>query len=112
MDILKEVTVWDLDYQPNHVYHILDNGKCYAYQIKGEGELIVLSKPGNFEKRGRKFVKLKRVPDPITDPTIQTVEVKGSKGNVYTVTLGDIPKCSCPGFTFRGNCKHIAEAKV
>ena len=37
-------------------------------------------------------------------------KVAGSKGNEYTVTE-DSGKwsCTCPGFTFRGSCKHIKE---
>lgn len=36
--------------------------------------------------------------------------VQGSKGNTYIVTkeAGKIT-CTCPGFTFRGNCKHTLE---
>lgn len=36
--------------------------------------------------------------------------VKGSKGNEYIVTVGPKPHCTCPGFTFRGTCKHVTEA--
>ena len=33
--------------------------------------------------------------------------VKGSKGNEYSVELHDKGfDCDCPGFTFRGSCKH------
>ena len=36
-------------------------------------------------------------------------QVAGSKGNVYTVTESNGRKtCSCPGFTFRKTCKHVA----
>ena len=32
----------------------------------------------------------------------------GSTGNVYDVTISNIPICTCPDFTTRGNrCKHI-----
>lgn len=36
--------------------------------------------------------------------------VQGSKGNTYIVTkeAGKIT-CTCPGFTFRSNCKHTLE---
>ena len=38
--------------------------------------------------------------------------VKGSKGNYYTVKCEDQKwSCTCPGFTFRQNCKHVKEAK-
>jgi len=35
--------------------------------------------------------------------------VQGSKGNKYTVKCvkNDIWNCTCVGFGFRGNCKHI-----
>jgi hypothetical protein len=32
--------------------------------------------------------------------------VKGSNGKVYEVTANS---CTCPGFTFRGTCKHVTE---
>jgi uncharacterized Zn finger protein len=33
--------------------------------------------------------------------------VAGSKGNEYSVELHDKGfDCDCPGFTFRGSCKH------
>lgn len=34
--------------------------------------------------------------------------VEGSAGKTHTVTLGDNPACTCTGFRFRGNCKHLA----
>lgn len=36
--------------------------------------------------------------------------VDGSKGNKYTVTRSKAKwTCTCPGFGFRGQCKHISE---
>jgi SWIM zinc finger len=40
---------------------------------------------------------------------IFTKIVVGSKGNEYTVTWGSKKHCTCPGFTFRGDCKHVKE---
>jgi hypothetical protein len=40
------------------------------------------------------------------NPTAQTRTVLGSKGQVYTVTLGAKPTCTCTGFQFRKSCKH------
>jgi hypothetical protein len=36
-----------------------------------------------------------------------TRTVEGSKGELYTVTLGARPTCTCTGFQFRRTCKHI-----
>lgn len=38
--------------------------------------------------------------------------VEGSKGNEYTVTRkGEQWSCTCPGFGFRGQCKHVNAKK-
>lgn len=43
---------------------------------------------------------------------IQTRIVKGSKGQDYVLTRAESGwRCTCPGFTFRNSCKHIAEAQ-
>ena len=42
-------------------------------------------------------------------PTIITYKVPGSNNNVYTLTVSkDSKSCSCPGFTYRRNCKHLS----
>jgi uncharacterized Zn finger protein len=43
-----------------------------------------------------------------SEGVVQTVTriVQGSKGAEYLVTLGANASCTCPGFTFRGRCKH------
>lgn len=38
-----------------------------------------------------------------------TRTVQGSRGQVYTVTVGARPSCTCTGFAFRGSCKHVKE---
>ena len=44
-----------------------------------------------------------------TMPTVITYKVPGSNNNVYTLTISDNNKsCSCPGFTYRRNCKHLS----
>lgn len=43
---------------------------------------------------------------------VETFVVDGSKGSKYTVTRSNQGwKCTCPGFGFRGQCKHITELK-
>ena len=41
---------------------------------------------------------------------IQTFSVAGSKGNVYTVSIGSkFKECTCTAFVYRRSCKHINE---
>ena len=40
-------------------------------------------------------------------PTIKTYKIQGSNNNIYTLTVkGTHKSCSCPGYQFRGKCKH------
>lgn len=45
----------------------------------------------------------------VVPPKPVVVEVAGSKGNVYKITIkpDGSKSCSCPGFGFRSHCKHI-----
>lgn len=55
MEVIKEVTVWDVEYrQPNHVY-LMSGERCIAYQKWGEGEPIYFNGKRKLDKRGRKF---------------------------------------------------------
>jgi hypothetical protein len=42
----------------------------------------------------------------------QTRTVKGSRGDVYTVTLGARPACTCTGFQYRKSCKHTQALSI
>ena len=45
-------------------------------------------------------------------PGEKTWQVKGSKGNTYTVKLSDgMYSCTCAGYGFRRKCRHIEEVK-
>jgi hypothetical protein len=110
MEALREITVWTgIDRQPNHDYW-LDGDRVLAYRKWGQGDVIPLSGKIKIDRRGRKFVKLD--PNPFKalqhsqreEPVV--VEVRGSKGNSYWVNVQD-KTCTCPGFTFRGACKHL-----
>jgi hypothetical protein len=62
LEVIKEVTVWDVDYrQPNHVY-LMDGEKVLAYQKWGEGEPIYYDTKRKLDKRKRQFVKVKVSP--------------------------------------------------
>lgn len=44
--------------------------------------------------------------------SVRTVQIEGSRGNAYSVTVENgVPKsCTCPGFQFRRQCRHLKEA--
>lgn len=119
MQILKEVTEWDW---PNHTYLLDGKGYLIAYIKEGQDEVNRLSRLP-FSKTGRKFIKeenekldsyAKMYNQPILNGEVLGIEEKfaswtvdGSKGNTYIVELiGDKYHCSCPGYGFRGKCKH------
>jgi SWIM zinc finger len=107
MEALREVTVWDnVDVQTNHIY-LFDGQKAVAYIKFGQGEPFYFSKPMTIDKRGRKFVKADAKLFKVKQAS-NLIEIKGSKGNSYFVDP-DEKTCTCPGFTFRGACKHITE---
>jgi uncharacterized Zn finger protein len=90
---------------PQHTY-LLDGNNLVAYVKKGETAAFYFKNPiKGFDKRGRKFapgnIKLFTVKKETHGRT-----VIGSSGQTYTVTEH---ACSCPGFTYRGTCKHMAE---
>ena len=109
MEALKEVTVWDVEYrQPNHTY-LMDGDRAVAYIRWHEGEPEYFKNPQKLDKRYRKFEKadiglfeVREAKDPVI------LEVPGSKGATYLVNT-ETGTCTCPGFTFRGACKHTKE---
>lgn len=108
MEALKEVTVWeDVKVQPNHIY-LFEGDKAHAYIKWGTGKPEYFKKPMQIDKRKRKFVKADIKLFELPKEPNELVEVKGSKGNSYWVNPEE-KTCTCPGFTFRGNCKHIGE---
>jgi len=106
IEILQEVTDWGKYKVNNGIYHINSSGSLVAYQPNEESKLQVLKSPSkNFSKSRRKFVKIGEREEKRAS---HIIEVKGSKGNVYYVdTLKKT--CTCPGFTYRGTCKHVKE---
>lgn len=99
IQMLQEVTEWE---EPvyNGIYHVNGAGHLVAYE-NSHGLTTFKLPMKRFSKTGRKFKKIGERSEELAS---DTVEVQGSNGKVYYVTEG---KCSCPGFTFRGNCKHI-----
>ena len=112
MKWFAETTEWPGAKSPNHVYLLDDSkSKMFAYVKHGQGKPEVFRSPIRIDIRGRKF-KLKSVQYRIdVEPEVpegKVYEVKGSKGDVYKVTeLGGAYSCTCSGFKFRGDCRHI-----
>ena len=106
IDILREVTDWGDLKVNNGVYPVNGAGQLVAYQINQDAKVQVLKSPSKqFSKARRKFVKIGERKEELAS---NIVEVKGSKGNSYFVDI-DKAICTCPGFTFRGKCKHVEE---
>ena len=74
-----------------------------AYIKAGNNEPVVFKKPIKFSTRYRTFKEISATP-----VATNLIEVQGSKGAVYHVDP-EAHTCTCPGYTFRGDCKHIKE---
>jgi hypothetical protein len=104
-----ETTQWDEGLSINHTY-LLEGDKMLAYIRAGTMEPFYFKAPIRIDRRGRKFVAVE--PDPFGLPVQEQLahirEVQGSKGAKYVVDM-EQGTCTCPGYTFRGACKHTAE---
>jgi hypothetical protein len=100
------------DNTPNGIYLLDDSkSKMYAFKPKGTGDIKVFKNPIRIDVRGRKFIvnsvqfktRLKE-----EEPEGRFWIVKGSKGDEYKVSeLNGNLSCTCSGFKFRGDCKHV-----
>ena len=120
MQAYKEITIWDDgNVNINHTY-LLDGDKMVAYIRQGSDEPFWFKQPIRIDKRGRKFELVE--PNPFNDwrellkahvesaaPVAWIKQVAGSKPGVYYTVNTDENTCTCPGFTFRGTCKHVKE---
>jgi hypothetical protein len=101
MEALRETTDWAT---PNHTY-LLDGTTLVAYIKQGETTPFYFSKGiKHFDKRRRTFEKVSTI---LFESHVESavIEVMGSKGAIYYVDP-EASTCTCPGFTFRGKCKH------
>ncbi len=99
MILVAETTKWAGDF-PNHCYLLSDDkSKMIGYAKHGSSEITMMSKPIRFDTRGRQFTVLFKQAE-----EQEGRRVEGSKGAVYYVHDN---KCTCPGFKFRGECKHV-----
>lgn len=92
---------------PPHVY-LLDGTTLVAYIKVNETEPVYFRNGiRGFDKRGRKFQTVEPNPFKLQRKS-NAITVTGSKGQQYSVDP-EAKTCTCPGFTFRGACKHLAE---
>ena len=92
---------------PAHIY-LLDGNNLVSYIKKDTTEAFYFKKPiKGFDKRGRKFELVTPNPFKQLKKASNEITIQGSNGKTYTVNR-DENTCTCPGFTFRGSCKHLA----
>jgi hypothetical protein len=103
MEALREITKWEGN-TPNHIY-LIDGEKALGYIKQDTPTPIMFRVPMRFDKRYRKFETLVDNPFPIKDNSL-VKKVAGSNGQVYSVNV-DKGTCTCAGFRFRGDCKHV-----
>jgi hypothetical protein len=115
MKVVQETTDWGTVTSPNHVYFLNDSrDKMFAYLPKGSSQVKQFKNPISFYTRGRKFQEVPNSwgyePGQAAEPEGRRWTVAGSKGAVYTVIeLNGQVTCSCPGYKFRGACRHVTQ---
>lgn len=109
MRIMLETTNWADGQDFNHIYVFNDSmSQAIAYVPLGTEPLQKFRKPLRIDTRGRTFVELEDSRPTKVDQGVVVVE--GSKGEKYYVSNESNGwVCTCPGFKFRGACKHVKE---
>jgi hypothetical protein len=109
MKWFAETTDWK-DSVPNGIY-LLDDSKTkmYAFRHRVTDDIKTFKNFIRIDTRGRKFVvNPVQFATGLKEPEGRTWIVKGSKGDEYKVTeLDGSYSCTCSGFRFRGDCKHV-----
>jgi hypothetical protein len=113
-----ETTEWADVKGCNHTYY-LSGDKMLAYMRHGTSEPFWFKAPITISRSRRKFQRvdahvfenslgiLSVMAQPAKDPDV--VEVAGSKPGVVYLVNSVTNTCTCPGYTFRGACKHVKE---
>lgn len=78
---------------------------CISANIPSRMRIIPLSDIVSIDN------KIQEHPKVVAQFGPRSITVKGSKGDVYVVTIENKRKtCTCAGFGFRKSCKHILQA--
>jgi hypothetical protein len=115
MKFFQETTKYK-DSIPSGVYLLSDDKtKMFAYIAPGQNSVKEFKSSIRIDTRGRTF---KPVPNTfgykIEKETVTNPQwtVMGSKGDKYIVEKTENGlTCTCSGFRFRGDCKHVKEIK-
>jgi len=130
MEILKEITNWQVDYrQPNHTYLINNKNQIIAYAKWHSNDIMIFKTRSVLNKRYRKFEKVNhsglsklinqfKSEDNKSENKSTTftksintrifkVKSKDKEYNVEYNTLGHYFVCSCVGFGYRRKCRHV-----
>ena len=85
LKIFEEITEWKgvTHRQPNHVY-LMSGDKVYAYSQWGKGKPMYFSNPNRIDRRGRKFIEVKKNPWKF-DLKIQIQVEEKPRGKTWTV---------------------------
>ena len=117
MILVKEITAdWDVEFRPpNHTYLMDDKmDKVIGYfKWHNPNDFQLLRTPLRFDRRYRKF-KILQTGYKFANEKGDTKQwvIEGSKGNKYVVLQDELGyNCSCVGFKYHGNCKHIEQVK-
>lgn len=104
VEAVREITDWGY----NHTY-LLDGNRAVAYIPAGGTMPEYFKQSLRFDRRGRRFerVSVSLFPKQNTGPA--PTAVTGSSGNTYWVNTV-LNTCTCPGFAFRGQCRHLKAA--
>ena len=100
----------------NGVYLLDDSkSKMYAFRSPVTNSIKTFKNPIRIDVRGRKF-KVNSVQFDTTvsepEPEGRVWTVAGTKGNTYQVTeVRGNWSCTCSGFRFRGDCRHVKELR-
>lgn len=107
---LQEITKWS-DNTPNHIYIVSDDrSRLFGFIPSGKTKETRFNPPMEFFTKHREFKELKRIAE--IDTSEKSWVVKGSKGDSYLVSeVNGKLTCTCPGFQFRGKCRHVEECK-
>ena len=110
MEAVLETTKWFEPWVPNHTY-LLQGMKVLAYIKQGTKTPIWLKTPLPFYRGGRTFKSLYRNPFGLQKQDADVLKVKGSHGELYEVNKVE-KTCTCPGYMYRGKCKHVEQLEV